>query len=823
MRPFQLQKGRSSRSSDADIPKVSPCPPESKPPVSNTAQPSGNQYSGGDPFTTAGPSRSPENIPNSCKPNGNNITSSASVCAPVNNDKFHRRPSISQLTAAPKSLHHPHLSSDPNRHDLVPKGLSIPRNTSAFDPLPRASERLPQQSCRNGTYAKRSSQSSAPAYPHLGLQSSHRSHDYGISHDAPLESSLNRRIGSKSSISYQNSAKRLGPKPISKAASPFNAKKPCTTAIAHPYETSILRGGLSRSQTPDSLDMRPNKVSPKKSCSEKQQDMLVTVIKKPTSAPHSKGSSSKPLPKRRGSLSGKAPEHTGNHSKQLGENKPLRIPKVPGNVSFLPPEEASDGKNESSKVTEVVDVDASPQRDSSSPRNSFTRISFGARSRLKHDAPTRPRSSALECEEIKPQYARETVIPGAQRQSSRLRTKNSTSIRSEREENVQRESNSSFEKDVVTVISPASKTPRKASDPNSSARRPLRIASRSEDARPLSPTPSDARKPPIHPSTVSKEGDDPRRTRCLSRCSTGGELLNGKRIAQSSGSSQLKRRRSEGTGSVNAVGSIIPRARPKVSYKVSRDWEDVGCNSALVLNVFKKLLKEQPTLIVLSFFGVGDSDFRNIQDFKLPDDIDIIRELELNNNRLTRLTSHNCKLLAELKVFSLNLSCNQLSDINGGIELCSNLKLLNLSRNKLETLPEQLCELKFLEVLNLSHNSLQKLPQGLGRLKKLEILSVASNTLEFLPDDVAEQGSVLSSLDISHNSLFSHFPVCSENWSKLEDLELEDTIIHGLLTSKDRTLPAAKLMKELAGKSKEMLESRKSTRCTRPKRHTTVV
>jgi Leucine-rich repeat (LRR) protein len=118
---------------------------------------------------------------------------------------------------------------------------------------------------------------------------------------------------------------------------------------------------------------------------------------------------------------------------------------------------------------------------------------------------------------------------------------------------------------------------------------------------------------------------------------------------------------------------------------------------------------------------------------KIPDSIfslNSITYLDLSHNNLNELQD----LFKNLKSLKhLNLGYNQISKIPPSIGSIKNLKLLDLKHNNLKSLPSSIGNLIFLETLNLQGNQITTLPPTLKELKALEVLNVGLNQLSNVP------------------------------------------------------------------------------------------
>lgn len=96
------------------------------------------------------------------------------------------------------------------------------------------------------------------------------------------------------------------------------------------------------------------------------------------------------------------------------------------------------------------------------------------------------------------------------------------------------------------------------------------------------------------------------------------------------------------------------------------------------------------------------------------------KSVDLSGKQLTALPE---SLLSQTSVTSLNLSNNQLTNLNG-IEKLVNLETLNVENNRLESLPAGIGQLKKLKNADFSNNRLTSLPAELGSLTQLSTLNL---------------------------------------------------------------------------------------------------
>lgn len=273
---------------------------------------------------------------------------------------------------------------------------------------------------------------------------------------------------------------------------------------------------------------------------------------------------------------------------------------------------------------------------------------------------------------------------------------------------------------------------------------------------------------------------------------------------------QLSKTNRQGASAKRNVSTVeSPNPNPLKKRK-SETWMTMRADVAYVTDVLKKAFTAHPHVLTFSFFGLSDSDLRNLMDTTIPQkNHKFLRQLDLNNNRINNLTDHICKRFEHYNICKLDLSCNKLTSIPDSISLCKNIRFLNLSGNGLANLPDTLGDLKLLQVLDLSRNKIKTLPNGLGRLLELEVFSLAQNHLASLPDDVSENGSNLISLDLSSNECLKSLPSCAQHWAKLDYLEIGDTALKGILTAKEATLKPFALIKAISGQIRIELKSGK--------------
>lgn len=129
-----------------------------------------------------------------------------------------------------------------------------------------------------------------------------------------------------------------------------------------------------------------------------------------------------------------------------------------------------------------------------------------------------------------------------------------------------------------------------------------------------------------------------------------------------------------------------------------------------------------------------------------------LTELNLSDLGLTHLPEIFDLFPFRMRLETLNLISNCLTDLPLEIENLAALKDLDLSDNQLECLPDTVGNLKELKLLDLTLNELTTLPDTIGNLKELQVLDIADNELTALPDTIGDL-EALQSLFISSNPI----------------------------------------------------------------------
>lgn len=230
-------------------------------------------------------------------------------------------------------------------------------------------------------------------------------------------------------------------------------------------------------------------------------------------------------------------------------------------------------------------------------------------------------------------------------------------------------------------------------------------------------------------------------------------------------------------------------------------------------------LRERKPFIELSFRGLEDTELSKISDISLPEDCNATRVLNVSYNRLTKISKSVSEWFVPLNLCYLDLAGNHLQILQG-LSHYVNLRILDLSRNKLSVIPSEISQLSNLRVLDIKHNALTSLPGGFRKLRQLRFLDVSGNRLTTLPEDFAEEGSLLSCLDLSHNPSFQEFPMCVEKLMNMVDLHMKGTLVDGMRSRRDTKLTAVELLSNWAGLDLDKLKDRKEVARSRRSRVT---
>jgi Leucine-rich repeat (LRR) protein len=99
---------------------------------------------------------------------------------------------------------------------------------------------------------------------------------------------------------------------------------------------------------------------------------------------------------------------------------------------------------------------------------------------------------------------------------------------------------------------------------------------------------------------------------------------------------------------------------------------------------------------------------------------------------------YNCDNHKALKIYELNLRCNNLTTVSKEICNLINLQTLLLSKNKLTTIPKEIYSLKNLFLLDLEYNNLTEIPENnISNLINLGYLNLAFNNFTTIPKEIS--------------------------------------------------------------------------------------
>lgn len=128
-----------------------------------------------------------------------------------------------------------------------------------------------------------------------------------------------------------------------------------------------------------------------------------------------------------------------------------------------------------------------------------------------------------------------------------------------------------------------------------------------------------------------------------------------------------------------------------------------------------------------------------------------LTHLDLSNNLLVDIDDVDFSCFPNLKV--LDMQGNRLNSLPDGIAQLKSLTVLNLSSNNITELNPNLCTITSLKELDLSFNRITALPKTIGELKKLEKLLITNNYLTKTLPATFKDLIALTELDVRYNSL----------------------------------------------------------------------
>ncbi|XP_046426335.1 leucine-rich repeat-containing protein 40-like [Neodiprion fabricii] len=169
-------------------------------------------------------------------------------------------------------------------------------------------------------------------------------------------------------------------------------------------------------------------------------------------------------------------------------------------------------------------------------------------------------------------------------------------------------------------------------------------------------------------------------------------------------------------------------------------------------------------------------EFTKVVDFSMKDNnltslpknftsnLSSVTRIDVSNNNLQDLEIcfESLKNLQELIVDK-----NRLEELPNDLGELVNLKVLSAAGNKLTIIPESFGNIKNLEKLELSHNKIKSFSVTCVNLDNLKVLNLSFNELRTVPKCVVEGSSRLEVLDLSHNNITEITrPPCSRNLRK---------------------------------------------------------
>lgn len=148
-----------------------------------------------------------------------------------------------------------------------------------------------------------------------------------------------------------------------------------------------------------------------------------------------------------------------------------------------------------------------------------------------------------------------------------------------------------------------------------------------------------------------------------------------------------------------------------------------------------------------------------------------ISVVDFSKNKLKKLPDGLTHLSS--KISELNLSGNQLNEIQPFVSQFDHIKYLNVSCNHLTQLPDEIGLLLTLRELNIANNRLVDFPKCIYELLHLEIIIACDNKIDEI--DASEVGLLalkrLAVLDLSNNNL-KHVPPTLGNMTQINNLSL---------------------------------------------------
>ena len=201
-------------------------------------------------------------------------------------------------------------------------------------------------------------------------------------------------------------------------------------------------------------------------------------------------------------------------------------------------------------------------------------------------------------------------------------------------------------------------------------------------------------------------------------------------------------------------------------------------NNLRVLEIFGFVERNK---VKSNFFDIEwwdslDDEWRNIfrekiggkeEEIDFFDKIIKLTTLNLRDNQLTEIPDWIGKLINLTKLY---LHDNQLTEIPETIRSLTKLTVLTLHKNQLTEIPEIIGSLANLTTLSLSENQLTELPETIRNLTKLTVFALHKNQLTEIPEIIGSLTN-LTNLQVWQNKL-TKLPISIGNLTNLTNLYL---------------------------------------------------
>lgn len=242
------------------------------------------------------------------------------------------------------------------------------------------------------------------------------------------------------------------------------------------------------------------------------------------------------------------------------------------------------------------------------------------------------------------------------------------------------------------------------------------------------------------------------------------------------------------------VAEMLVGFGAEVNQRIVEDFPEIS--SKLVKNCISEQQMEYTLEAgyseeLVHIANYSHKELGGFHDFWISDYKNILVELNISNNHISRLPANIPWDLPSLKTF--NASCNKISAIRVDPQctiLCKRLENILLQENQLEELCYELFQLPELRYLNVAHNKMRYMVKSHQRYEdwrvlkpdtdkpewsctKLRCLNASYNNLEMLPTEISSCSGLVE-LDASNNKLVA-FP---SPWEcKLSTLNLSHNVM----------------------------------------------